>query len=123
MGFIGSDLFFVKAVRDVILDCERVEQGRLLEDHAYPATELVQLDLRHARDVLAEDGDGARVRAEQAIDEFEQDGLAAASRTENDAGLTRSDGKRDIFEHRLSVEGDRNVADLDNGSVNLRRSS
>ena len=99
----------MQAIGDVIFHRERVEQRRLLKDHADAGAELEQIVLAHRRDLLAEDADRSRVRAKQTIGQLHQDGFAAARRSKNDASFAALDGEGDVLEHRLVVEGDRDV--------------
>ena len=56
----------VQAVRDVVVDRERVEERALLEDHADLLAHGHHLRLRVVRDVLAVNDDAARVGLQEA---------------------------------------------------------
>src|SRR6266702_548191 len=78
---------------------------------------LEEIPLGHGRDFLAEDFDGAGVRAEQAVRELEQHGFAASRGPEDDERLAAFDREGDVLQHRLDIEPDGDVLKLDDGHV------
>ena len=116
---VGGDSFLVEAVGDVVFDVEGVEEGGLLEDHADAVTKLETVDLAHGDDVLAEDLDGTGVGLDEAIDELEQDGFAAARGAEDDELLAGVDAEGDVFEDGFVVEFNGDVFELDDGACGL----
>ena len=69
------------------------------------------------RYLLAEEQDAALVRAQQAVGELEQDALAHAGWSEQDAGLPRRYREADVLKDWRAVEGDGDVAKGDNRSA------
>jgi hypothetical protein len=110
VDFVVGNLLLNQLVGDVVADGERVEEGALLKDHAGAGAQREELLLGHVGDLFAEEQDAARIGAQEAVGELEQDALSHAGGPEQDAGLTGGNGEADVFQHRRAVEGDGDIA-------------
>lgn len=119
VSFFFGEFVFVEAVGDVVADGDGVEEGRLLKDHADAAAEFEEIFLAHGGDVVAEDLNGAGVGLEEAVDELQEDGFAAACGAEDDAGFAALDGEGDVLEDGLYIEGDGDVFDDNDGLLRV----
>src|SRR5919198_3576959 len=103
----------VQAVGDVVVDRTKVEERALLEDHADLLPDAHHLGLRVFGDVLAVYEDAARVGLQEAEDELDGRGLAAARAAEDDLGLTPAHLEAETVEDDAVVEREGHVPELD----------
>jgi len=116
IDFVITDTFCNQLVGHIVPDGERIEERALLENHAGPSAEGEEGLLAHVGDFLAEELDASLVGPNQTIDQLEQDALAYPGGPKQNARLTRRQGEADLLKNRLAVEGDRDIAEGDDGT-------
>jgi len=114
----GVDLIVGHALLDelvgnVVADGEGVEERAFLKDHAGAGAQGKQQLFTHGCDLLAEEQDASLVRAQQSIDELEQDTLAHAGGAKQNARLTGSNGEADVLKNGRAFETDGDVVKRD----------
>ena len=78
---------------------------------------------RHPVDALAVDGDGARVRPQQAENQLQDDRLAGAARAQQHGHAALRHREADVAQHDVVVEGERHVLEHDRRRVAAGRSA
>ena len=91
-------------VRHVLVDRERVEERRALEDVAHPPPHRQEFLLAEPLDAPAEHPDLPGVRADQARDQAEQHRLARTAAAHHDQRLTPHERERHAAEHLARIE-------------------
>ena len=91
------------------------QEGMPAERSGDIAAELEEILLAHGADFFAEDEDAAGVGAEQAVGQLEEDALAYAGGTEEDAHLAGADLEGDVFKDRLLLKGDGDIVENHDG--------
>src|ERR1035441_3486484 len=116
-GFPNADIDFVvgneflnKLVGDIVADGEGIEERAFLKDHAGSNAKREEVRFGHGGYLFTEELYASLVGAEQSIAELEQDALADAGGAEENARLSRRQGKCDVLQNRRSVEGDGDIA-------------
>src|SRR5277367_1915079 len=97
----------------VVVEVHRPEQGAVLEHHTEQRADVVKLLGRALSDVGAVDEDRAALRAQQADQRLQEDGLTRTRRAQQNADLALRDLQRDIFPDSLGPEGLRQSLDRD----------
>src|SRR5271168_3937825 len=91
--------------RGVVVEAHRPEQGAVLEHDAEQRADVVELFGRALGDVGAVDDDRTALRAQQADQRLQEDGLAGTRGAQQHADLTLRDVQRDVFPDSLGSEG------------------
>src|SRR5271170_6049549 len=89
----------------VVVEVHRPEQGAVLEHHAEQRADVVELFGRALGDVGAVDDDRTALRAQQADQTLQEDGLAGTRRAQQNADLALRDLQSDVFPDSLGPEG------------------
>src|SRR5262249_45918224 len=117
----GHRRLLAQGERHVVEHGHGVEEGAPLEDHSVAAPHHLEGGAPEASDVRAVHENGARVRAQETQEMFEEHRLAAAAAADDDHDLARGHLETDAPEHRLAAEGLAQTLNADHGRTEPRK--